>query len=36
VIPALREALGPGELAVLMAEGGTWSEDEAAAPALLV
>jgi predicted ATPase/class 3 adenylate cyclase len=36
MLPALREALGADECARLMAEGSTWSEDHAAAEAMLI
>jgi hypothetical protein len=36
LVHALREALGEDELAKLMAEGSTWTEDHAVAEALLV
>jgi Arc/MetJ family transcription regulator len=36
MLPALREALGADELSKLMAEGSTWSEDQAVAEATLI
>lgn len=36
MLPALREALGEDGLSKLMAEGSTWSEDQAAAEAMLI
>ena len=36
VIPALRDALGENELLRLMADGSTWSEDQAVAEAMLI
>jgi hypothetical protein len=36
VLPSLRDALGADECARLMAEGGTWSEDQAVAEAMLI
>jgi hypothetical protein len=36
LLPALRDALGAGELQKLMAHGSTWSEDRAVAEAMLV
>jgi hypothetical protein len=36
MIPVLRDALGADEVAKLMAEGSTWSEDQAVAEAMLI
>ena len=36
MLPALRDALGVDECAKLMAEGGTWNEDQAVAEAMLI
>jgi predicted ATPase/class 3 adenylate cyclase len=36
ILPVLRDALGAGECTRLMAEGRTWSEDQAVAEALLI
>jgi len=36
MLPALRDALGVDECAKLMAEGSTWSEDQAVAEAMLI
>lgn len=36
VIPALRDTLGERELSKLMTEGGSWTEDQAVAEAMLI